>query len=118
MDEKWKVLFYKTTNNRSPVEEFIQELDAKAQNKIIDLLSLLREAGIALSLPHTKKVIGTPLWELRILGSDNIRFFYITQAGKTFVILHGFQKKKQKTDKQEIKVALDRLIDQQSRLEN
>ena len=112
---KWKIQFYKTANNKSPVEEFIQKLDTKAQNKTIDMLTLLKEFGITLSLPHSKKVVGTPLWELRILGNDNIRFFYIAQPGKTFVILHGFQKKKQKTDKREIKMVIERLADQQSR---
>jgi len=115
MDEKWKIEYYKTTNKKSPVEEFIFSLDVKAQNKIVDMLTLLKEFGITLSLPHVKKVTGTSLWELRILGSDNIRFFYIAQTGKTFLVLHGFSKKKQKTDKKEIEVALKRLVDHKLR---
>lgn len=118
MDNKWKIKFYKTVNNKSPVEEFIHKLDIKAQNKIVDMLSLLKEFGINLSLPHVKKVTGIPLWELRILGSNNIRFFYISQAEKTFLLLHGFQKKKQKTDKKEIDIALKRLIKDKLRDKN
>lgn len=109
MDQQWQIYYYKTAGNNSPVEEFILKLDVKTQNKIIDILTLLKEFGITLGLPHTKKLVGTPLWELRILGNNNIRFFYITQTGKVFLLLHGFQKKKQKTDKREIKVALERL---------
>ncbi len=109
MDDKWRIEFFKTSSNKSPIEEFIQALDIHTQNKVIDMLSLLKEFGINLSIPHVKKVASTPLWELRILGSNNVRFFYITKTGKTFLILHGFQKKKQKTDKKEIKLALERL---------
>ena len=111
MDEGWKIEYYKTVSKRSPVEEFILELDVNTQNKIVDVLILLKEFGITLGLPHVKKVAGTSLWELRILGSDNIRFFYISRTGKTFLVLHGFQKKKQKTDKKEILLALKRLTE-------
>lgn len=115
MDQQWQIYYYKTIGNSSPVEEFILKLEVRAQNKVIDMLTLLKEFGITLGLPHTKKLVGTPLWELRILGSNNIRLFYITQTGKIFLLLHGFQKKKQKTDKKEIEVALERLIDYQLR---
>lgn len=118
MDDKWNIELYKTTNNKSPIDDFVDSLDAKAQNKIIEVFGLLKELGINLGMPHSKKVIGTPLWELRILGRDNIRIFYIARSGKTFLLLHGFQKKKQKTDKKEIKIALDRLLDYKSRTQN
>ncbi|OGH39483.1 MAG: hypothetical protein A3B41_00840 [Candidatus Levybacteria bacterium RIFCSPLOWO2_01_FULL_37_26] len=115
MDDKWKIEYYKTTNKKSPVEEFIFSLDVKAQNKIVDMLTLLKEFGVTLSLPHVKKLTGTSLRELRILGGDNIRFFYIAQTGKTFLLLHGFSKKKQKTDKKEINTAIKRLAEYKSR---
>lgn len=118
MEEKWKIEIYKTATDKSPVDEFVDKLDVKGQNKILQVLGLLKEFGINLGMPHSKKVIGTPLWELRVLGSDNIRIFYVAQSGKTFLILHGFQKKKQKTDKKEIKIALDRLLDYKSRAQN
>ena len=118
MDKKWRIKFYKTTTNNSPVDDFVDKLDIKTQNKIVEVLNLLKEFGINLGLPHAKKLTGTPLWELRILGGDNIRIFYITQPGKTFLFMHGFQKKKQKTDKREINIALDRLVDYKLRTRN
>lgn len=111
MDYKWKIEFYKTTNKKSPVEEFILTLEEDTQNRVVDVLNLLKEFGINLGLPHVKKLTGTSLWELRILGANNIRFFYIAKTGKTFLFLHGFQKKKQKTDKKEIGTALKRLAE-------
>ena len=62
-----------------------------------------------------KKVAGTSLWELRILGEKSLRFFYIAKTGRAFLLLHGFTKKKQKTAKKEIKIALGRLRDCQKR---
>lgn len=118
MDRDWTIKFYKTVTDKSPIDEFVDKLDVKAQNKIVEVLGLLKEFGISLGMPHSKKLAGTPLWELRILGSDNIRIFYITQSGKAFLLLHAFQKKKQKTDKKEIKIALVRLLDHKSRTQN
>lgn len=118
MGEPWKIELYKTANNKSPIDDFVYSLDVKIQNKIIGIFSLLKEFGINLGMPHSKKVTGTPLWELRTLGGNNIRVFYVASKGNTFLLLHGFQKKKQKTDKKEIKIAVDRLIDYKSRISN
>lgn len=118
MDEKWGIEYYETANGSIPVKEFIDKIDVIAKNKIANALDLLEEYGIALGLPHSKKVAGTQLWELRIVGGNNIRIFYIARSGKTFLLLHGFQKKKQKTDTKEIKVALKRLDDYRQRVHN
>ena len=118
MDERWRIKYYITLNGHSPVEEFILKLNVKAQTKLSIVFGLLKEFGINLGMPHAKKVIGTPLWELRILGEDSIRILYITQTGKTFLLLHAFQKKKQKIDKKEIKIALERLFDYKLRTQN
>ena len=75
MDPKWKIIYYETFQGKYPVLEFIQDLGVRAQNKIVEALEQLEEFGILLGRPHSKKVTGTPFWELRILGSDNIRIF-------------------------------------------
>lgn len=118
MDEKWTIEYYKVSDEKIPVKEFINSLNVKTQNKIFELIGLLKEFGINLGMPHSKKVTGSPLWELRILGGNNIRIFYIAKTGKTFLLLHGFQKKKQKTDIREIRIALDRLLDYKTRTQN
>lgn len=115
MDQGWKIIYYETSQGNSPVFELIQNLDIRVQNKIATVLDLLEELGILIGSPHSKKVTGTPLWELRILGSDNIRIFYVAVVNRKFLLLHGFQKKKQKTDKKEIKTAIDRLNEYKSR---
>lgn len=116
MDEKWKIIYYETYQGKSPIRNFIQALDSKTQNKIADILDLLEEFGTLVGPSHSKKLTGTPLRELRILGSDNIRIFYVAVVNRKFLLLHGFQKKKQKTDAREIKTAISRLDDYQLRL--
>ena len=116
MDEKWKVILYRTSSGDYPVQEFIDSLEIKAQSKVEDSIRLLQEFGIRLGLPHVKKLTGTELWELRILGSDSLRVLYIAMSGKTFVLLHGFKKKKDKTPPKEIKTAEDRLAELRLRI--
>lgn len=72
-------------------------------------IELLEIYGLEGGYPHIKKLTGSNLWESRILGSDNIRIFYVSMTGRTFLILHGFKKKKQKTPAKEIRIAEERL---------
>lgn len=115
MEEQWNTLFYKTLQGDTPVNDFILSLEVKAQSKIKDSIKLLQEFGIRLGSPHIKKLTGTELWELRILGSDSIRIFYIAITGKNFLLLHGFKKKKDKTPPKEIRIAEDRLAEFRTR---
>lgn len=110
---KWNIVYYKSQAQSSPVYDFIESLDVRTQAKVANSLDLLAEFGVLLGSPHVKKVSGTPLWELRILGTNNLRILYIATIGKSFLLLHGFLKKKQKTDKREITIALQRLKDYQ-----
>ena len=110
MNQKWKIVYYQSPQqNISPVYEFINSLNSKAKSKIINTIDLLEEYGTKLGSHHVKKLTGTDLWELRILGKDNIRILYIAAKDKTFLLIHGFIKKKQRTDKKDIDTALFRL---------
>ena len=108
----WKIIYYQVNNQgSSPVYDFIESLDFKSQAKISNTFDLLEKYGVNLGRPHVKKLKNYNLWELRILGGDNIRIFYVAIKDKKFLLLHGFFKKKQKTDTKEIKIALKRLND-------
>jgi phage-related protein len=111
----WKIDYYESPAGNKPVESFINSLEEKAQNKIVRTLELLEEFGITIGFPHAKRLIGTPLWELRILGSDSLRILYIAKEQKCFLLLHAFKKKTQKTEKKEIKIAIQRLREYRSR---
>lgn len=116
MEEQWKVLLYSTPQGDKPVNEFIRSLELKAQTKVYNAMELLKSYGVSVGSPHVKKLTGTELWELRILGSDSIRILYIAISGKTFLLLHGFKKKKDKTPPKEIRIAEERLAEFRSRV--
>lgn len=112
---RWKIKYYSRPYASSPVYEFIESLSEIARSKIYHTFELLAEYNISLREPHVKKLTGTPLWELRILGEDSIRIFYIAGKDSLFLLLHGFKKKKQKTLRKEIQIALKRLEEYNSR---
>lgn len=116
MEETWKVVLYRSPSGDYPVQQFIDSLEIKAQAKVRNTITLLAKFGIRLGLPHVKKLTVTDLWELRILGSDSIRVLYVAVTGKTFVLLHGFKKKKYKTPPKEIKITEARLAEYRSRV--
>jgi len=52
----------------------------------------------------------------KLLNSgDSIRVLYLASVGKSFLILHGFLKKSQKTPTKEINIALNRLKEYKAR---
>ncbi len=108
-EEPWNIVYYESARGDKLIEEFINTLQEKTQIKVIRSIELLKKYGIRLGPPHIKKIRNTSLWEIRILGSDNIRVFYVTQIERTFLILHIFKKKTQKTEIQEINTAIKRL---------
>lgn len=118
MKQQFSVVYYSNIDGDKPVKEFIFSLNFKQKSKVLRDISQLEEFGIGSHIPDTKKLVGTPLWELRILGKDNIRILYVLQIGKTILLLHGFIKKKQKTPTKDINLALKRLNDWNRRLES
>ncbi|MBI2066271.1 type II toxin-antitoxin system RelE/ParE family toxin [Candidatus Woesebacteria bacterium] len=114
-EEEWNIIYYESPSGDIPVYDFIESLSSTAKSKVLNTFDFLTEFGVKLDLPHVKKVTGTGLWELRILGGDSIRIFYVATSGRTFLLLHGFIKKSQKAPKKEIKIAIARLKEYKSR---
>lgn len=115
MSTQWKILLYRTSQGVSPVKDFIDKLELKAQAKVRNSVKLLGDFGTGLGPPNIKKLTGTELWELRILGVDSIRVLYVAVTGRAFLLLHGFKKKKNKIPSKEIKIAIKRLTDYKAR---
>ena len=111
MVDKWSIELYENAQGDKLVQEFIDSLETKTQLKVTRAIELLQSFGLAGGYPHIKKLSGSDLWEYRILGSDNIRMLYVSITGRTFLVLHGFLKKKQKTPSKEIKIASERFLE-------
>jgi len=104
----YKVSFYTPPGKDSPIKKFLDSCQPSLKTKAIRQLKYVEEYGLNPAIPNIKKVTGTPLWELRILGKDNIRIFCATLPKKVVKVLHIIKKKKQKTPAKEINMALKR----------
>ena len=103
-------MIYYTKNDKCPVVEFLKTLPKKDQVKILRDLDLLQEYGFELGLPYLKKMQNAEeLWEIRTkFGSNSYRVFFFSYIDGNFILLHGFQKKTEKTPLREIQLALNR----------
>ena len=118
----YTVEFYEKANGESELWNFLEELrvksatskDARIQYKQIGLyIQLLQDNGTRLQDNITKH-IDEGIWELR---PGNNRVFYFFFKDDTFVLLHHFQKKSQKTPRREIEKAKSERDDYLSRKE-
>ena len=105
MDKKQKhrtIVFYKNY-----FKDFFVKQKSKVKDKIIWTLELIEELHRVPEtyLKHIENTEG--LFEIRVqYGSDIFRIFCFFDQGKLVVLANGFQKKSQKTPKQEIVKAL------------
>lgn len=109
MNQPWQVIYYTTDRGDIPVKTFLDTTRPKVKTKVLRLLMHCGEYGLAGIIPHIKKLVGTPLWEIRLLGEESVRILFVTQVGKRILLLHAFYKKTQKTPPKEIATALFRL---------
>lgn len=101
------IIFYEKENGESEIWDFLEKLrfkstnnkDARIQyNQILLYMELLKNNGTLLPQNITKH-IEENIWELR---PGNNRIFYFFCDNNSFVLLHCFRKKSQKTPKREI----------------
>lgn len=104
-----KVVFYKDQTGKNPIKDFLDSLTEVQRAKIIKVFKLYQDFGLTILIPHTKHLTGTPLWEIKIRGTDSFRIIYVAYTKYSILVLHGFIKKKQKAPSKELKLALKRL---------
>lgn len=102
------IYFYRDKNGNEPVKEYLAELAAKKDkdsriklNKIRDYMRTLSEYGTQAGEPYIKHLDGE-IWELRPLRD---RILFVGYVNGSYVLLHQFMKKTQKTPKREIEQA-------------
>jgi len=108
---KWQVIYYKTASGDNPVSDFLDTLSPPTQSKLLRIFENIVEYGLQSVIPHVKKLSGTPFWEIRILGQDNIRVIYVVPTQLRVLALHGFTKKSQKTPTKELRIVSQRYSD-------
>ena len=99
------IYFYKDRNGNEPVKEYLAELAAKKDkdsriklNKIRDYMKTLSVYGTQAGEPYIKHLDGE-IWELRPLRD---RILFVAWVNGSYVLLHQFMKKTQKTPAREI----------------
>ena len=106
---EWSVGFYVEAGGANPVEEFLASLDPGAQRRFAWSIEQLRLRNTSAREPLVRHLEGR-LWELREESQTNIyRIIYAFFTDQQIVLLHGFQKKTQKTPRREIALAQRRL---------
>jgi phage-related protein len=103
--------YFTTASGRSPVQDFIFEQDQKTKTKILEVVDYLQEFGFHLPTSYLRRMSGTQkLWELRVkYRSKQYRLFLAKWSETTIIMLHIMIKKTQKTPRQEIETAQQRL---------
>lgn len=110
IDEVYNIIFYSTADGTSELRDFLINLrkksltnkDARIQHKqIAQYIQLLEDHGTYLGENITKH-IEEDIWELRP-GNNRVLFFY--HKDDTYVLLHLFRKRTQKTPRSEIEKA-------------
>lgn len=112
------VYFYRDRSGKEPVAEYIAELAAKKDkesrvklSKIRDYIKMLSEYGTRAGEPYIKHIDGE-IWELRPLRD---RIVFVGWVNSSFVLLHQFMKKTQKTPSREIEQAKREIADLKER---
>ena len=114
----YDINFYRDKQGNEPAREVIEKLhnsknrmEQKRASKINDYLQILSMEGKAAGLPYVKHIQGE-LWELRPARD---RIFFVAYVEESFVLLHHFVKKTQKTPQREIEKALREIADLKER---
>lgn len=107
-----EIIFYKTTSNKIPVEEFLESLSDKQAEKVLWVLRLIKQLD-RIPIEYFKKLESTnDIWEVRAsLGNNEFRLLGFWFKSNFIVLTNGFRKKTQKTPKSEIELAESRKKD-------
>ncbi|MDC7279857.1 MULTISPECIES: type II toxin-antitoxin system RelE/ParE family toxin [Pseudobutyrivibrio] len=106
----FQIDFYRTARGDCNIEAFLEGLEKKASTnkdariqykQAIQYIQFLEDYGTQLGENVTKH-LEEDIWELRP-GNNRVLFFYFKDD--TFVLLHHFRKKTQKTPRREIEKA-------------
>jgi phage-related protein len=103
---KREIEFYESENGKIPVQLFLDSLNEREFKKVFWVLRLITEFAI-IPANYFKKLPNTDdIWEVIIdSGSDTYRILGFLYKNNIILLTNGFQKKTQKTPKNEIELA-------------
>lgn len=105
--------FYQSPAGNEPVREWLKGLSKEVRHAIGTDAALVQE-----NWPVGKPLVdgfGTGLYEVRSSVGGNIYRVLFCLNGSTMMLLHGFQKKSQKTPKADLDLARRRMRDEEKK---
>ena len=98
---QWTVV-YLNDEVRAEVEALAMDLRSKFQR----IVEMIRSKGLEQVREPYIKHLDDKLWEMRLIGRDNIaRVIYVTASGRRVIVLHAFIKKTDKTPQRALQIA-------------
>jgi len=117
----YEIIFYQDKDGNAPISQYIEMLAGKRDknsrikfNKIQEYIQTLSIYGTQVGEPYIKHLDGE-IWELRPIRG---RVLFAAWNGNSFILLHHFIKKTQKTPPQEIEKAKRELGEFRERMKN
>lgn len=104
-----QVILYKTDSGHEPVRDWFKDL-SKADRKCVGEDIKTVQYGWPIGMPVVRK-LEKDIWEVRTQLDKRISRVLITMHSDCIVVLHAFIKKSQKTPKEDIQLARQRLKD-------
>lgn len=98
-------IFFANTRVKEFVESLVGDIRIRVDDDLMRLAEINRDLGMPLSKP-----IGRGLFELRVVGLQQIRFLYTFNEGAIY-LLHGFLKKTNKIPNKDLEYARRELKD-------
>ena len=102
-----EVVFFRTEASNEPVREWLRGLVRKDRKTVGEDIKTA-QFGWPIGMPLIRK-LAAELWEVRSHISTGIARVMLTVDGQTMVLLHGFQKKSQRTPPADLLTAKRRL---------
>lgn len=111
-----EIEFYRTRDEKCPVEDYLDGLNSKQVEKVLWTLRAVKTLN-PVPAQYLQKMTNTDdLWEVRVsFAGDIFRLLGFYNAKGSLVLTHGFTKKTQKTPAQEILTAENRKKDYENR---
>jgi phage-related protein len=102
-----KVFFFRTGRGSEPVREWLKSL-TQIEKRILGEDVKTVQFGWPLGMPLVRK-LEPGLWEIRSSLPSGIARILFTVKGNALILLHGFIKKSQKTQLDDLRLARERL---------
>jgi phage-related protein len=108
--KKLPAAFYRSLSGAEPVRQWLRDLDQIDRHAVGHDIGRA-EFGWPIGMPLCR-ALGGGLWEIRsaLRGGRIVRVIFCVSGGR-MVLLHGFEKKTQKTPHQDLELARDRQKD-------